>query len=49
MLGNIIVAAIVLAIVLMAARKVFKDRKKGGCGCDCSGCPSSGACHPDKR
>ncbi len=49
MLGNIIVLAIVLAIVALAARKVFKDRKTGGCGCDCGSCPSGGACHPDKH
>ncbi len=49
MLGNIIVGAIVLAIVIAAAQKVVRDRKVGSCGCDCGSCPSSGACHPGKN
>jgi len=46
MLGNIIVAAVVLAIIALAARKTLKDRKKsGGCGCGCDHCASNDACH----
>ena len=44
MLGNIIVAVIVLAIIALAAWKVIKDRKKGG-SCGCGHCGSSDACH----
>ncbi len=47
MLGNIIVAAVVLTVIALAAWKVIKDRKKGGgsCGCDCGHCGSGDACH----
>jgi hypothetical protein len=46
MLGNIIVAAVVLAIIALAAWKAIKDRKKngGGCGCSCDHCGSSDIC-----
>jgi hypothetical protein len=48
MLGNIIVGAVVLAIVGLAAWKMLKDRKKGGsCGGSCGCCSSSDICHKD--
>jgi hypothetical protein len=45
MIGNIIVAAIVLIAIFLAAWKVIKDRKKGDCGCGCDHCASSEYCH----
>lgn len=44
MIGNIIVAAVVLTAIGLAAWKVIKDRKKGGC-CGCDHCASSQYCH----
>ena len=40
-MGTWIAGAVVLGVVTLAARKVYKDRKSGkSCGCDsCAGCP----------
>jgi len=46
--GNLIVGAIVLLIILLAARHARKIQKSGGCGCGCDGCASAGACKPEK-
>ena len=37
-------AVIVGAVVF----KMIRDKRagKGGCGCNCGGCPNAGACHP---
>ena len=42
MAANIIVGTILAVLVLLAVRKVVKDRKKGigSCGMNCSSCPS---------
>lgn len=41
-MGTFIVGAVVLGIIILAARSVYKSRKKGdGCGCGCSGCGGS--------
>ncbi|MCR5294574.1 MAG: FeoB-associated Cys-rich membrane protein [Lachnospiraceae bacterium] len=45
-LGNIIAAGLVLALVFLCARFLWKDAKSGGCaGCSghCASCHSSGA------
>ena len=48
MIGNIIVAAIVLIILGLAAWKVIKDRNKGGsCGCGCDHCAANESCHKE--
>ena len=39
----ILIAVIVLALGL-AARRVWKTRKTGGCGCGCDGCTASPVC-----
>lgn len=42
-MGTWIVGAVVLVLIGLAARKVYKDQKSGaGCGCGCDGCPKSG-------
>ena len=38
--ATVIVAAAVVAIVFLAARKIIRDKKSGksSCGCSCDGC-----------
>lgn len=41
-MGTLAVGAVVLAVIALAARSVYKSRKNsGGCGCGCSGCGGS--------
>lgn len=48
-LGNVIVIAVLAAVVVLALRSLWKSRKSGGgCGYGCEGCPGHGLCHPDK-
>ena len=35
-----IVGAVVAVIVILAAYKVYKDRRDGKCSCSCADCPS---------
>ena len=43
MLGNVIVIAVLAAVVTLAIRSVWKPHKEGGhCGGDCGSC---GGCH----
>ena len=47
--GGEIVACLVLLLIAGAIIvRMVKDRRagKGGCGCNCGGCPNAGACHP---
>ena len=46
--GEIVVCLVLLAIVSAIILRMVKDRRagKGGCGCNCGGCPNAGACHP---
>ena len=45
--GNILVVVLVAAAVIGALLNLRK-RKKSGCTCGCSGCPSSDICHSKK-
>lgn len=47
--GTIIVSLLVAAGIVLAVRKLIRDKKKGKslCGDNCSGCPHSGTCHKD--
>lgn len=47
MLGTIIIGIVLLAAFVFAVRSVIKTRKNGGCGCDCSDCPSK--CGSEKK
>ncbi|MEI3164017.1 MAG: FeoB-associated Cys-rich membrane protein [Lachnospirales bacterium] len=38
MLANIIVSIIVFALIVWSVITFIKQRKNGGCGCNCSGC-----------
>ena len=40
MFGTIIIGTLLLAAFVIAVRSLIKTRKKGGCGCGCSGCTS---------
>ncbi len=46
-MSTVIIAAIVAAILGLAVRQMYKDKKAGKspCGCKCSGCPNSSVCH----
>ncbi|MCM1327090.1 MAG: FeoB-associated Cys-rich membrane protein [Bacteroidales bacterium] len=45
--GNIIVSALLIAIVSLIIVKMIKDKKKGksSCGCGCANCALNGQCH----
>ncbi len=49
--GNIIVLAILSAVVFMAVRSLIKQKKsgKGGCGCGCQSCAMQGRCHQTEQ
>lgn len=46
--GEIVVCLVLLLIVTAIILRMVKNRRagKGGCGCNCGGCPNAGACHP---
>lgn len=39
-IGTIVIGSLILGVV-----KIAKDKKKGGCGCGCSGCSHASDCH----
>jgi len=50
-IGNIIVLSVVAVLLFLAVRSMVKDKKNGrsSCGCNCSGCAMSGACHSRQK
>ena len=50
-LGTIVVAAILLIVLALVAKKMISDRKQGksSCGGSCGCCPNAGLCHPDQN
>ena len=46
--GEIVVCLVLLLIAGAIIVRMVKDRRagKGGCGCNCGGCPNAEACHP---
>ena len=44
MIGSCIAGGVLLLVVALAVRSIWKDRKKGGCTGDCAGCSGCG-CH----
>lgn len=44
-MATFIIGGIVLAAFIFAGYKAYKNHKKGGCGCGCSGCPEADKCH----
>jgi hypothetical protein len=49
-IGTIVVSLILIVIVGLAAGSIIRKKIKGEstCGCGCSSCPASGACHKKK-
>ena len=49
--GEILVCLILLLIVGAIIARMVRDRRagKGGCGCNCGGCPNAGACRPRRE
>lgn len=47
--GEMVVCLMLLLIVGAIIVRMVRDRRagKGGCGCNCGGCPNAGACHPE--
>ena len=45
--GTLLVGVLVAAVVVLVARKLYRDKKQGktSCSCGCSGCPSADLCH----
>lgn len=50
-LSTIIAALIVILLVVLATRKMVKDKKKGigSCGCKCSECPKAACCEEKEK
>lgn len=44
-LPTILICLALLVLAGLAGRRLYKNRKKGGCGCGCSECPHAGSCH----
>jgi hypothetical protein len=49
--ATLLVGAAVALLVLLAALKLARDRKRGrtACGSCCSGCAMAGSCHSSKK
>lgn len=45
--GTIVVGIILLLVVAIVIRKLYRDKKQGksSCGCGCENCASAGMCH----
>lgn len=54
-MATLIVGLIVAAVLMLAARQLYMDKKSGkfSCGGNCEGCPNScvccGSCHSDLK
>ncbi len=50
-MATVIIALIVAAVLGLAVRKLYKDKKAGklSCGCGCSNCPNSEFCHGNNK
>ena len=46
-LGTLLVGIVLLAVVCLSIRNLWKDKKQGksSCGCGCGSCPMHGTCH----
>lgn len=49
-IATILVGAILAGVVALVIVHMIRNKRKGrsSCGCGCSGCPMSGACHHKK-
>ena len=49
-MGTVIVSLIVVGMVVLAIRSIYRNKKSGkGCGCGCGGCANAGICHVQKE
>ena len=50
-LANILICAVLLAVVVLIIVKLRRDKKKNphGCGYGCEGCPHANECHTQKH
>ncbi len=46
---DILLLAVLAAVLGLAARRVWRTRKTGGCGCGCDGCLHSAGCGEKKE
>lgn len=48
-MSTLIVGLIMAAVLFLAARQLYKDKKAGksSCGGNCAGCPGGCHCHSD--
>lgn len=46
-MGTVIVSLILIVVVALIIRGMYRDKKAGknSCGCGCEGCASAGICH----
>ena len=45
MIGYCIVGGVLLLVVALAVRSIWKDHKKGGCSGNCANCSGGCSCH----
>ena len=42
-MGTLVVTLVLAVMFALAVKSIYKQKKSGGCGCGCSGCPSASA------
>lgn len=49
-IANIVICFVLIFVVAFAVASLVRNKRKGrsSCGCNCSGCSMSGACHSKK-
>ena len=40
-MGTLVVTLVLAAMFALAVKSIYKQKKSGGCGCGCIGCPSA--------
>ncbi len=48
---TIIIIAVLILVVALVIRSMYRDKKAGKCSCgnSCGGCPMNGACHEQAK
>jgi len=46
---DLLLIAALAVVIGLAARRVWKTRKTGGCGCGCDGCTASPVCKTKEK
>ena len=42
-MGTLVVTLVLAVMFALAVKSIYTQKKSGGCGCGCSGCPSASA------